>query len=326
MTRVHGTALVTGASGFVGANLARHLLEDGADVVAVVRPDANRWRLEALADQLEVEEVDLRDGPGVDAMLVRRRPEVVFHLAAHGAYSWQLDSEAILTTNIIGTAALLEASRRAGVRRFVNAGSSSEYGFQDHAPDEHEPLAPNSTYAVAKAAAGWLARLAQDENFSTTSLRLYSVYGPFEEPERLIPQLLSAALSGALPPLNDPRVARDFVHISDVCEAFALAAESSSDAPRVFNVGTGAQTSLGDLVELVRELFGVAETPRWGAYELRSWDSPTWVASTTRIEGELGWRPRVSLRNGLIETAAWLETSSEARGRYRSVLRTDVSA
>ena len=119
---------MTGAGGFVGANLVRRLLHDGHEVAAAVRGGGQRWRLEGLGIRLA--EVDVADAEAVSALVGDVRPDRVFHLAAHGAYSWQTDRRAIYDTNLLGTANVLAASADAEVGAIMLAGSSSEYGFK----------------------------------------------------------------------------------------------------------------------------------------------------------------------------------------------------
>jgi nucleoside-diphosphate-sugar epimerase len=284
--------LVTGAGGFVGANLVRRLLVDGRDVVALVRPDGDPWRLAGV--DVEQVEADVRDPlPGGF--------EVVFHLAAHGAYSWQEDEREILATNVLGTANVVQ---RTDGCKVVVAGSSSEYGPKDHAPDEDEALDPDSAYGVAKAASTLYAAFRR-----AVVLRLYSVYGPWEEPNRLVPTLLAHALRGELPPLVSPRVARDFVHVDDVCEAFVRAADAAEPGS-VYNVGSGRQTTIAEIVETVRRLGRVDAEPRWSSMPDRSWDTDTWVANPRRIRDQLGWKPRLGLEEGLQSTLEWLRNEA----------------
>jgi nucleoside-diphosphate-sugar epimerase len=285
-------ALVTGAGGFIGANLVRRLLADGHRVTAVVGPASDDRRLRPLED-VELAHCDLRDREAVGAVASSARPEWVFHLAAHGAYSWQTEDARILETNVIGTVHLAQATRDA--EAFVHAGSSSEYGLKDHPPAEDEAITPNSTYAVAKAAATlWLAQVPRG-----ATLRLYSVYGPWEEPGRLIPTLVAHALSDRLPPLAEPETARDFVFVDDVSDAFVRAA--AAPAGSVYNVASGQQTTLSELVDLAREEFGVSASPCWNSMASRSWDTSTWVGDPERIERELGWHVRTPTHQEKIE-------------------------
>ena len=276
---------MTGAGGFVGANLVRRLLADGRRVVALVRPGAEPWRLAGL--DVDLVEADVREAvPGGFGL--------VYHLAAHGAYSWQEDEPTIHETNVRGTENALAAGEHV-----VVAGSSSEYGPKPHAPAEDEPLEPDSAYARAKAAATAIA-----VERGAVVLRLYSAYGPWEEPNRLVPTLLARGLAGELPPLVSPRVARDFVHVDDVCEAFVRAADAKPG--RVYNVGSGRQTTVAEVVDVVRRLLGVPAEPQWGSMPDRRWDTETWVANADRIRRELGWSARLGLEEGLAATLEWL--------------------
>jgi len=301
-------AAVTGASGFVGANLARRLLADGHEVHLVLRPGHAPWRVEGLAPHAAIHLADLEDAAAAGAALRAIRPDWVFHLAAHGAYSWQTDDAAIVAANVTGTMNLVRAALRAGVGALVNAGSSSEYGWKDHAPAEDEVLEPNSVYAVTKAAAGTFCRMtARAEGVPMPTLRLYSVYGPWEDPGRLMPALVRAALEGGWPPLADPAIARDFVYVDDAVDAFIRAATQPHEDPgAVYNVGSGRQTTLGELVDLTRGLFGVAAEPEWGGMPGRGWDTTVWVSDPRRIAAAIGWRAATPLEDGLRATAAWL--------------------
>lgn len=260
-------------------------------------------------------EVDVEQPAVLRATLEELRPGWVFNLAAHGAYSWQTDDERMRRINVAAVKSLLDASASAGVGRFVQAGSSSEYGFKAHAPDEDEALAPSSTYGSTKAAGTELVRRAATSAMGTVVLRLYSVYGPWEEPGRFIPTLLTHARAGTLPPLVDPRTARDFVFVDDVIEALLRAARSSVSGV-VYNVATGVQHTIADVVEIVERMFRLSAEARWNALPGRSWDTTTWVGKPDRIRRELAWQASVRLEDGLRRTADWLEATPSATGRY----------
>jgi dolichol-phosphate mannosyltransferase len=315
--------LVTGAAGFVGANLVRRLLADGSQVVAAVHKGASPWRLRDLRTDVQCLEGDVRDPQAVAALVAASRPETIFHLAANGAYAWQQDRDQILETNFTGTVNLIEAALRYDVRRIVLAGTSSEYGYRDHGPNENEAPEPNSYYAVAKAAATLFAGyVGRTEEIGVGVVRLYSAYGPWEEPGRLVPALVAHARSGRLPSLASPDVARDFVYVTDACDAFvrvATALRSPGDAG-IYNVGSGRQTTLAEIVDVVRRQFGIDEEPRWNTMAERSWDTNVWVADPTRIRNDLGWIPTVSLAEGIAATARWMEESPTALEQYQSGL------
>lgn len=311
--------IVTGAAGFIGANVARHLLERGFEPYLFTLPSSQRWRLEDLNGDARVVAVDLADRDAVVNAVSEIAPDWVMHLAAHGGYSWQRDDDAILRANVMGTANLLAACRQSGVEAFVNTGSSSEYGLKDHPPDEEEPVDPNSVYAVAKAAATMLCRQAAvAHGLNACTLRLYSAYGPWEEPNRLIPALAVEGLDGRLPQLVAPTIARDFVWIGDVVEAYVLAASTHHVEPgAVFNVGTGVQTTINEATQVARDVLGIDERPEWGSMHARAWDTERWVADSAKIQRVLGWRPSMTFRGGFERFAGWFRERPDMLSLYR---------
>ena len=186
----------------------------------MTKPESPDWRLRGIAGRIAIHSADLANASQIDALIREVRPEWVFHLAAHGAYSFQHDTVEMARTNFLGTVVLAQACIKVGVKVMVNIGSSSEYGFKDHAPSEDETLEPNSDYAMTKAAATqFCAYTARRHQFPIPTLRLYSVYGPYEEPRRLIPSLVMRAMEGGFPPLVAASTCRDFVHVDDACDA-----------------------------------------------------------------------------------------------------------
>ena len=295
---------MTGAAGFVGANLVHRLVADGHEVFAILQPTTDTWRLDGLGDVHRIQG-DIAHGEDMERAFTCARPEWIFHLAAHGAYSFQTDTVAMAHSNVVGMATILAAAERHGCTVVINTGTSSEYGDRDHAPGENEPPRPNSDYAATKAAATWLCQRARARGVPVTTLRLYSAYGPFEEERRLIPTLVRAALAGTLPPLASPTVVRDYVYVGDVIDAYVAAASAPAQST-IYNVASGVQTSLAELVAKTRQAFSISVEPVWGGYPQRAWDTRVWVGDPTLIQAELGWRATTSITDGLTRTAEWL--------------------
>ena len=298
---------MSGAAGFVGANLIRRLVEDGHVVHAIVRPGSDRWRLDGLSSDVSVHETNLTDHGQISSVVETVRPEWVFHLAAYGAYPRQKDLFRMIQTNVAGLANLLDAALREGFDAFVNSGSSSEYGLKDHAPLESESLEPNSDYAVTKAAATLLCTsLAQRHGAPIRTLRLYSVYGPYEDPHRLMPTLIVRGRRGELPPLVDPDTARDFVEVSDATDAYVRAACTHAQEPgAIYNVGSGLQTSIRDVVAIAQRVLGFQAAPVWASMPAREWDTKVWVANADKIRQTLGWQPSHTVESGFSAMARW---------------------
>lgn len=310
-------ALVTGASGFVGSVLVRRLLDDGHAVHALVRPGSDRWRLQGL--DVPLVEVELAHGTAVADTVASVRPEWIFHLAAHGAYPSQRDLTQMVESNLLGTIHLVEACLHEGFETLVNTGSSSEYGFTDHAPSESEPPHPNSDYAVTKLSATLYCRAtAEHRRARIPTLRLYSVYGPFEEPTRFVPTLAVHGLAGALPPLVSPDIARDFVFVEDVADAYLAAAKAGAGEPgAIYNVGTGSQLTVAGAVETARKVLAIGAEPRWGTMPNRGWDTSIWVSDPRKIERELGWKAKTGFEEGFRRFVDWLGSDGDRHDSYR---------
>ena len=317
--------VITGCSGFVGANLAIAVAARGGRVIGVESPSGIDWRTRGVPG-VEMERLDLCRKADVLAFIERVQPVAIYNCAAYGAYSVQADPQRIFDVNLLAVRHLLDAVRSVpGFQAFVQAGSSSEYGFNCSAPREDAATEPDSDYAVSKVAASQLVRMyAQKHGVPGFVLRLYSVYGPYEDFSRLIPTLLGHAREGRFPPLVNPNISRDFVYVADAVRAFeAVLARASELKPgEVFNVGSGLGTTLGELVQLVRELFGIHDEPAWGSMPDRSWDHPAWFADPAKAQASLGWRSTTSLRDGLAATARWIEDHPAlvSEGRAKTVL------
>jgi dolichol-phosphate mannosyltransferase len=311
-------ALVTGAAGFVGANLVRRLMADGHEVHVVVHPDSDRWRLDAISGEIAVHIVDLEDVEEVRRTVAAARPDWVFHAAAHGAYPHQTDLRRMVATNLLATVNLLEATLEAGFEAFVHTGTSSEYGLKNHPPAEDDLPEPNSYYAVTKASAtlycGYVARA---RAAPIRVLRLYSVYGPWEEPTRLMPRLVTLGLCRRWPPMANPATARDYVFTEDVMDAYMAAATVADQEPgAVYNIGTGMQTSLSEVVDIAGRVLGIDHQPVWGSMPDRSWDATVWVADPTLAFKRLGWMARTNLSDGLRSFVDWMVEEPSVRDRY----------
>lgn len=303
-------ALVTGGSGFVGANLVRRLLRDGHEVHLLQRASYRPWRVTDLLNAVQVHIGDLHSAEAMQKLVGSLRPDWVFHLAAYGAYSYQQGMQAMIDTNLRGAVSLIDACVAYEVAAVVCAGSSSEYGWKDHAPHEQDWADPNSHYAITKLAATHYARLAAlKHDLHIVTLRLYNIYGPYEEPTRLIPRLICFARHGRLPALVSPDIARDYTYVDDAVEAFMLAAQQQA-LPRgaVFNVGTGIQTSIAQLVDIIGHLLPLKEQPEWGSMPDRAWDTSVWIADPKAIEAALNWRAQTNVSGGLERTLHWLES------------------
>lgn len=301
--------LVTGAAGFVGANLCRAARDAGHEVHAVVRPGSDRWRL--AEDGWTLHSVDIADRSAIMRQLDAIQPAAIFSAAAHGAYPQQLDTARMLSVNI-GAVECLVQWAAAHDALLLHLGSSSEYGEQPVAPSESARLAPNSMYAITKAAGSHVVCDAVARHaLRAVVLRLYSVYGQWEDPHRLMPTVAACALRGELPAtLVDPAVARDFVHVDDVVRAVMrwIGEPTVVPAPAIINIGSGKQSTIADVIELARATCSIVAQPQWGTMPNRSWDTTAWVSDISRAEHYLSWVPTIELADGFRHLLQFIAT------------------
>ena len=318
IARLQGPILVLGASGFIGANLFRTLLAVRDDVYGTATRSAS-WRLEHVPDR-HVAVVDLLVDANLDALLARVKPRTIFNCVAYGAYSFETDSRQIFQTNFTFNARLLNRLDRANLSCYVHAGTSSEYGENAAGPREDALPAPNSEYAVSKAAcANLLSFVGRKRQLPCANLRLYSVYGPLEDSSRVIPAVVASGLQGKYPEFVDADVSRDFVYIDDACEAFIQTALNLTPEHygESFNVGSGRNTTMRELAQIAGGVFAIRGEPVFSSMPNRHWDLQRWFANVEKARDVLGWQARTELRDGLRSTAEWYGALAD-KDRYHA--------
>lgn len=287
-------ALITGATGFVGSRLVRHLLAHDWTVEVIVRP---RSRLDQLATvRNRIRTYVCGDGAGDLAdILANSQPTVVFHLASlFLSEHAPADVPRLVDCNLLFGAQLLEAMNGAGIRRLVNTGTAWQH-FRG------EPYCPVNLYAATKQAFEDLVAYYVDaRDFSALTLKLYDTYGNDDPRPKLMALLGHALRQGEPLALSPGEQLIDLVHVDDVTEAFRLAgervAESTVNVGEAYGVASGAPLSLRDLVALIEEVSGRRLAVDWGARPYRARE----VMSPPRLAPLPGWQARISLREGLV--------------------------
>jgi len=318
--QLSGPILVIGASGFIGANLFHGINQIRDDVYACSRNPQNSWRLAGVSNK-QLVNLDIIDYEILQRTIKKLKPQTVFNMAAYGAYSRQGDVEKIHLTNYVGTLNLLRAVSEYGCTAFVQAGTSSEYGTNCSGPKELSELMPNSDYAVSKVGASYLIKyFGKTHNFPCVNLRMFSVYGPWEERDRFIPSIISHGLKGQYPNLVNKNISRDFVYIDDCTNAIVRAALTACRInPGVsINIATGIKTTIEDVANLSRKLFQIKDEPRFGSMPNRKWDLDNWYGDKEEAKKILGWQAVTSLEQGLKLSIEWEKEASQ-KLKYISV-------
>lgn len=309
--------LVTGGAGFIGSHIVRRLVQHGAKVRVLDALTTGRSaNLASVASDIEFVQGDVADMDTVRGAM--RGIEYVFHLAALVSVPESVEQpERNFAANILGTQNMLLAAREAQVGRFVFTSTCAVYG--NHAPPHHEALAPQSLspYAAAKHTGEQLCRAYQHVyGLPTVALRYFNVFGPGQNPRggyaAAIPLFIDALIHKRRPTIfGDGRQSRDFVFVENIVDANLLACQNDAAVGEVFNIGTGRETSLLELLDMLGRAAGEQADPIFAPP--RAGDVRHSHGDITRAREVLGYRPTLDLADALATTFAWYRDESPAQ-------------
>lgn len=314
--------LVTGAGGFIGSHLTERLVQRGYSVKVFVHYNSqgNLGWLEtsSVGNYVEVVNGDIRDYD-----VVRRAvegTEVVFHLAALISIPYSYVSPvAYIRTNVEGTYNVLQAAREVGIRRVIHTSTSEVYGSARYVPiDEDHPLQAQSPYAASKIAADQLAlSYYRSYGLPVTIVRPFNTFGPRQSTRAVIPTIIAQVLSGAETiKLGNLYPTRDFNYVLDTVEGFLAAVSVEQTVGEVVNIGSGRETSIGDVVHVLETIMGRRIRVIVDESRVRPNESEVarLVCDSTKIRQLTGWKPRYTLEEGLAQTVEWF---SKNLGMYK---------
>ena len=303
--------LVTGATGFLGQHLTQRLLAEGAQVHATSRSkrlvdgsERNPAQGEP-ADPLQWHQLDLSRFGDIERLMSRLKPQVVFHLASlvTGSRDRRLVRPSF-QANLETTVYLLDAAATSRVERFVQVGSLEE------SPLDEPPAVPASPYAAAKAAATAYSRMyAELYEVPVTIARVFMVYGPgAQDLNKIVPYTILGLLRGDELSFSSGTRAVDWIYIGDVVEGLMRMATAADVVGQQIDLGTGRDTTIADLVKTLYRLSGSEAQPPLGARPDRPLEQVR-LARVQATEAALGWRPEVSLEEGLKRTLSWFQSA-----------------
>lgn len=317
--------LVTGAAGFIGADLCLKLLDLGHHVVGVDNlndyydVDLKRDRLALLeahknSKGFQFSLIDVVDRAAIEQLFQSNQFEVVVHLAAQAGVRYSLENpQSYIDSNLLGFGNILEACRQAEVEHLIYASSSSVYGANRNFPFKESDRVDNpvSLYAATKKANELMAHsYAHLYGLRCTGLRFFTVYGPWGRPDMAPFRFASRMLQGeAIPVYNQGDMIRDFTYIDDISEGVLRVAMGSKDAKpeqpayKVYNIGRGEPVQLMDFIKALENHLGV--TAKIELLPMQDGDVPRTMADTSTLQKDFDYRPSVSMDDGVRQFAKW---------------------
>lgn len=301
--------LVTGATGFIGSRLTHRLVREGADVHALTSTVSSIYpvRLAGIRDEITLHGANLTDNSALGKLVEQVRPEIVFHLGAytHVGKSWSRVDECI-QTNVQGTVNLLQALAARPYRRFVYTSTSEIYGDIDVPFRESSEPRPISPYAVSKYAGEIFCRMFhQGRGWPIVRVRPFNAYGPWQSPDRVIPEIIARAIRKDELAMTQGLQTREFNFVDDLVEGFLLAATVPGIEGEVFNLGGGMEMSMRDLATTILDLMGNPIEAGIGLLPDRPTEIWQMRSDSSKATDLLGLPPARSLEEGLTETIAW---------------------
>jgi len=303
--------LVTGSAGFIGSHLVDRLVEEGAEVVAVDNlKDGDLSNLAKSTDKIEFHKVDIRDFEALKDVM--DGVEVVFHVAANANVPYSVeDPKYDFETNALGTFNVLKLSLDLDVKKVIYASSAAVYGEPEYTPiDEKHPLNPISPYGASKLAGEKLGfAYYHTYGIPFVSMRIFNTYGP-RQPRYVMFDFLKKLRTNPnkLEVLGTGEQVRDYCYVTDVTNAFILAAENENAVGEAFNVAGGNPITIKELAELMVKILGLDRNTEI-YYTGKSWkgDIVKLVADISKAKNKLGFRPEVSLEEGIIRLKDWFQ-------------------
>lgn len=295
--------VITGATGFIGAEVLAKLLVGGANVTVLLRPDSDRTRLAAMKGFKALTYSALLSEETIHA-LRKQQPDIFIHCAWRGVGGHQRNEAFQIIDNIPLTLDAVELAAAVGCMQWIGLGSQAEYGNQNRRMNEDCPLKPTTIYGKAKLAAGVSAlALCDAHKMAGVWLRVFSTYGPTDAPYWFIPYVIQEFLGGRTPKLTKCQQLWDYLYVTDAARAIIATATGSTSG--VFNLGSGSSRPLKDYIEVIRSELDSPLEPAYGAVQYRPDQVMHLEADISRLTAVTGWRPHTDIAQGIRASIAF---------------------
>lgn len=295
-----GHLLIVGGTGFIGHRLTVRALESGyAITVLSLRPPKTSLTVEGV----NYLQANINDLSQLKEVLSPANFDYVVNLSGYIDHRPLLSGGGeVINSHFNGVQNILSAINWGAVQRFVQIGSSDEYGNSTAPQHENMRELPISPYSVAKVSSTHLLEmLYRTENFPSVVLRFFLVYGPGQDNKRFIPQIIHGCISGSPFPVSEGKQLRDFCYIDDVTDAILRVLKDDKVLGETVNIASGQPVSIHDVIELVRTTIGKG-TPDYGKIPYRSGENMALYANIEKAQELLDWHPRVGLKEGIVRT------------------------
>lgn len=307
--------MVTGGAGFIGSNLTRYLLKEGAKVVVYDNfSSGDMANLEEIKNEIKVIKGDILDS-NIESLLSNEGIECVFHLAAEPYIPHCYERpKSFFDVNATGTLNLILACKKADVERILQYSSSEVYGTAQRVPmDENHPLCPQSTYAVSKLAADRLCQtLYYEQNLPVIILREFNVFGPRETQPYIIPELISQLSVTNKLTLGNIKARRDFLYVDDAVRGAISLMKSDKAVGQVVNLGSGKDYSIEEIAKIIGRILSNSDIKvTVEKNRLRPWDVERLLCNYGKMTELTGWKPEIGFEEGLKKLINWYQKNSK---------------
>jgi len=299
--------LIIGGSGYLGQELIEHCFSKNFNIVSIGKSESH-----IVSKKFHYISCNIMNLNELRSHLQNYCFDYVVNLGGYVDHSAYFNNGLeTFNTHFIGLKNIIESIDRRNLKRFIQIGSSDEYGISEYPQKESQREAPSSAYSASKVlATHYLQMLYREINFPAVILRPFLIYGPRQSNNRLIPQVINACLKGDSINLSPGEQVRDFCHVDDFINIIFKCFENEKVNGEIFNVGSGQAIKIKEVALRIRSIIGKGEL-NFGAYKYRNHESMFLVADISKSKEILNWLPKVSLKKGLSETINWFKDFNE---------------
>lgn len=309
--------LITGGTGFMGANLVHKLSSSSKNQIHLLtRNSSNYWRINNIQEKLNIHKVDLLEQKKIERIVKKINPEIVFHMAVYGIRGSENDICKTVENNILGTINLFSALENSNnLKRIVNIGTQSEYGLKTNNRSclETDPLKPITSYGIAKTAQTHFANFYFLKKLPVVTLRVFSPFGKYEDKGRLTTDIMLSLVNNTQLTISSPFITRDFIFIDDVINALIIASKKPKIDGEIFNIGSGHKYMIKEIIELSPNASQLKSNILFSETKKRPFDQmggKGLVANINKANKILGWKPKFSIKDGLKKSYEWFEENN----------------